>query len=47
FSIDVHFTVSLISPLHSPASALVDTVIDKLKQYAAEVPSRLEQVLQR
>ncbi|MBN3200883.1 LysR family transcriptional regulator [Pectobacterium brasiliense] len=47
FSIDVPFTVSLIRPLHRPASALVDTVIDQLKQYAADVPSRLEQVLQR
>ncbi|UVO10565.1 LysR family transcriptional regulator [Pectobacterium polonicum] len=46
FSIDVPFTVSLIRPLHRPASALVDTVIEQLKQYAASVPARLGQALQ-
>ncbi|MBS4430506.1 LysR family transcriptional regulator [Pectobacterium punjabense] len=47
FSIDVPFTVSLIRPLHRPASALVDTVIEQLKQSAASVPARLEQALQQ
>ncbi|RLM19723.1 LysR family transcriptional regulator [Brenneria alni] len=45
FSIDVPFIVSLIRPLHRPASALVDTFIDHLKQYAAGVPARLQRVL--
>lgn len=47
FSIDVPFTVSLIRPLHRPASALVDRFIDQLKRYAADVPGRLQQVLQQ
>ncbi|MCV9878464.1 LysR family transcriptional regulator [Brenneria izbisi] len=47
FSIDVPFTVSLIRPLHRPASALVDTFVHQLKQYAAGVPLRLQQALQQ
>ncbi|MEC5321072.1 LysR family transcriptional regulator [Brenneria populi subsp. brevivirga] len=47
FSIDVPFTVSLIRPLHRPASALVDTVIGQLGAYAAEVPARLARVLRQ
>ncbi|WP_409308026.1 LysR family transcriptional regulator [Pectobacterium sp. B1J-3] len=46
FSIDVPFTVSLIRPLHRPASALVDIVAEQLSQYAAEIPARLQQILQ-
>nr|WP_113864928.1 LysR family transcriptional regulator [Brenneria salicis]NMN90648.1 DNA-binding transcriptional LysR family regulator [Brenneria salicis ATCC 15712 = DSM 30166]RBP66856.1 DNA-binding transcriptional LysR family regulator [Brenneria salicis ATCC 15712 = DSM 30166]RLM32160.1 LysR family transcriptional regulator [Brenneria salicis ATCC 15712 = DSM 30166] len=47
FSIDVPFTVSLIRPLHRPASALVDMFIHQLKQYAAGVPLRLQQALEQ
>ncbi|CPR17189.1 LysR family transcriptional regulator [Brenneria goodwinii] len=46
FSIDVPFTVSIIRPLHRPASALVDTVIAQLQQYAQNIPARLQQILQ-
>ncbi|MEE3652275.1 MULTISPECIES: LysR family transcriptional regulator [unclassified Brenneria] len=45
FSIDVPFIVSLIRPLHRPASALVDTFIEQLKQYAERIPLRLQHVL--
>lgn len=41
FSINVPFTVSLIRPLHRPASALVDRLTDALQAFATEVPARL------
>ncbi|MGL9721596.1 LysR family transcriptional regulator [Symbiopectobacterium sp.] len=45
FSIAVPFTVSLIRPLHRPASALVDTVITHLTRYTAGIAEQLEAVL--
>ncbi|MBG6242395.1 MAG: LysR family transcriptional regulator [Candidatus Symbiopectobacterium sp. Dall1.0] len=47
FSIAVPFTVSLIRPLHRPASALVDTVIAHLTRYTAGIAEQLEVVLVR
>ncbi|TCV92641.1 LysR family transcriptional regulator [Biostraticola tofi] len=45
FSIDVPFTVSLIRPLHRPASALVDAFRGFLHEFAADVPARLSRHL--
>ncbi|MGG2142540.1 LysR family transcriptional regulator [Symbiopectobacterium sp. RP] len=45
FSIAVPFTVSMIRPLHRPASALVDTVIAHLTRYTAGIAEQLEAVL--
>lgn len=47
FSIAVPFTVSLIRPLHRPASALVDTVIAHLTRYTAGIAEQLDAVLVR
>lgn len=47
FSVAVPFTVSLIRPLHRPASALVDTVITLLTRYTAGIAEQLEAVLVR
>ncbi|MCW2487194.1 LysR family transcriptional regulator [Candidatus Symbiopectobacterium sp. NZEC127] len=47
FSIAVPFTVSLIRPLHRPASALVDTVITHLTHYTAGIAEQLDAVLVR
>lgn len=47
FSIAVPFTVSLIRPLHRPASTLVDTFIHHLTQYTAGIASQLDAVLVR
>ncbi|NLS43665.1 LysR family transcriptional regulator [BEV proteobacterium] len=47
FSIAVPFTVSLIRPLHRPASALVDTVIAHLTRYTAGIAEQLGAVLVR
>ena len=47
FSVAVPFTVSLIRPLHRPASALVDTVIDHLTRYTAGIADQLDAVLAR
>ncbi|MEN3258218.1 LysR family transcriptional regulator [Sodalis endosymbiont of Spalangia cameroni] len=46
FSIAVPFTVSLIRPLHRPASALVNEISGFLQRFAAEVPDRLARVMQ-
>ncbi|SEA37453.1 DNA-binding transcriptional regulator, LysR family [Lonsdalea quercina] len=45
FSIDVPFTVSLIRPLHRPASALVDVVTEHLQRFAQAFPARLQQLI--
>ncbi|NDL65498.1 LysR family transcriptional regulator [Acerihabitans arboris] len=45
FSLPVPFTVSLIRPLHRPASALVSHFIDYLHAFAAAVPARLDAAL--
>lgn len=47
FSVAVPFTVSLIRPLHRPASALVDTVIAHLTRYTAGIADQLDAVLAR
>ncbi|MCW2476188.1 LysR family transcriptional regulator [Candidatus Symbiopectobacterium sp. NZEC151] len=47
FSVAVPFTVSLIRPLHRPASALVDTVITHLTHYTAGIAEQLDAVLVR
>lgn len=47
FSVAVPFTVSLIRPLHRPASALVDTVIAHLTRYTAGIAAQLDAVLVR
>lgn len=47
FSVAVPFTVSLIRPLHRPASALVDTVIAHLTRYTAGIAEQLDAVLTR
>lgn len=47
FSVAVPFTVSLIRPLHRPASALVDTVIAHLTRYTAGIAGQLDAVLER
>lgn len=47
FSVAVPFTVSLIRPLHRPASALVDTVIAHLTRYTAGIGEQLDTVLAR
>ncbi|WP_440867400.1 LysR family transcriptional regulator [Symbiopectobacterium purcellii] len=47
FSVAVPFTVSLIRPLHRPASALVDTVIAHLTRYTAGIAEQLDAVLVR
>ena len=41
FSLSVPFTVSLIRPLHRPASALVDTFTEHLMEHARQVALRL------
>ncbi|TAT59144.1 LysR family transcriptional regulator, partial [Enterobacter cloacae] len=41
FSLSVPFTVSLIRPLHRPASALVDAFTGHLIEHAREVALRL------
>ena len=41
FSLSVPFTVSLIRPLHRPASALVDTFTEHLMEHARKVALRL------
>jgi len=45
FSIDVPFTVSLIRPLHRPASALVDAFSAHLQQTVSRIIAPLEAVL--
>jgi len=45
FSENVPFTVSLVRPLHRPASALVDTFIAHCHQQAALFPTRLASAL--
>ncbi|MDF2779132.1 MAG: LysR family transcriptional regulator, partial [Enterobacteriaceae bacterium] len=45
FSIAVPFTVSLIRPLHRPASALVDAFTGHLQQAASRIIAPLEAVL--
>ncbi len=45
FSIDVPFTVSLIRPLHRPASALVDAFSTHLQQTVSHIIAPLEAVL--
>lgn len=45
FSHQVPFTVSLIRPLHRPASAVVSHFIDYLHEFAAAVPARLDAAL--
>lgn len=47
FSVAVPFTVSLIRPLHRPASTLVDTVIAHLTRYTAGIGEQLDTVLAR
>lgn len=47
FSVAVPFTVSLICPLHRPASALVDTVTAHLTRYTAGITAQLDAVLVR
>lgn len=47
FSVEVPFTVSLIRPLHRPASALVDTFVTHLTQYTAGIAAQLDAVLVR
>ncbi|WP_192459166.1 LysR family transcriptional regulator [Musicola keenii] len=44
-SVDVPFTVSLIRPLHRPASSLVERFTEQLAQFAAAFPARLQQCL--
>ena len=41
FSLSVPFTVSLIRPLHRPASALVDAFTEHLMEHARQVALRL------
>ncbi|MFV8074298.1 LysR family transcriptional regulator, partial [Enterobacter cloacae complex sp.6730661] len=41
FSVSVPFTVSLIRPLHRPASALVDAFSEHLIAHARQVALRL------
>ncbi|MGP9435640.1 LysR family transcriptional regulator [Ewingella sp. AOP8-B2-18] len=45
FSLPVPFTVSLIRPLHRPASALVSTFIEHCHQQAQRFPQRLQAVM--
>lgn len=45
FSVDVPFTVSLIRPLHRPASALVDAFSAHLQQTVSRIIAPLEAVL--
>ncbi|EHA8173705.1 LysR family transcriptional regulator [Salmonella enterica subsp. enterica] len=45
FSIDVPFTVSLIRPLHRPASALVDTFNKHLQTHLSRLVESLEVIL--
>ncbi|ECI4490774.1 LysR family transcriptional regulator [Salmonella enterica] len=45
FSIDVPFTVSLIRPLHRPASALVDTFSKHLQTHLSRLVEPLEVIL--
>ncbi|MFV0261532.1 MAG: LysR family transcriptional regulator [Kluyvera sp.] len=45
FSIDVPFTVSLIRPLHRPASALLETFIAHLQAHLSRITEPLEAVL--
>ncbi|EAA8874197.1 LysR family transcriptional regulator [Salmonella enterica subsp. enterica] len=45
FSIDVPFTVSLIRPLHRPASALVDTFSKHLQTHLSRLVESLEVIL--
>ncbi|WP_413737183.1 LysR family transcriptional regulator [Sodalis sp. RH21] len=45
FSQPVPFTVSLIRPLHRPASALVSHFIDYLHEFAAAVPASLARAI--
>lgn len=45
FSEAIPFTVSLIRPLHRPASSLVDTFVTHLRQEAEKFPKLLENVL--
>ncbi|MEX8551690.1 LysR family transcriptional regulator [Salmonella enterica] len=45
FSIDVPFTVSLIRPLHRPASALVDAFSKHLQTYLSRLVEPLEVIL--
>ncbi len=47
FSIDVPFTVSLIRPLHRPASALVDAFTDHLQASLPRITVPLEAMLTR
>ena len=45
FSVEVPFTVSLIRPLHRPASALVDAFSQHLQQQAAQFALQLDALL--
>ncbi|HGK4673287.1 TPA: LysR family transcriptional regulator [Kluyvera georgiana] len=45
FSVDVPFTVSLIRPLHRPASALLDTFTAHLQAHLSRITDPLESVL--
>jgi len=45
FSLSVPFTVSLIRPLHRPASALVDAFSAHLQQGLAAITDPLEELL--
>jgi len=47
FSIDVPFTVSLIRPLHRPASSLVNHFVHHLLTFAETIPARLAQATGR
>lgn len=47
FSIDVPFTVSLIRPLHRPASALVETFARHLQSSMPRITRPLDAVLAR
>lgn len=47
FSVEVPFTVSLIRPLHRPASALVTTFVQHLQQQAATLPALLASAIKR
>ena len=47
FSVSVPFTVSLIRPLHRPASALVDAFSEHLQGGISALTGQLEKVLEK
>ena len=47
FSVSVPFTVSLIRPLHRPASALVDAFSEHLQGGVSALTGQLEKVLEK